>query len=356
MVVGAAEDAPKQADLPSAVAKMELARLAGFEAIRFTSWWTRGKVRPSAYELLILQNAADAAALTGMRVYLAVYNAGSRHTPRTARARAQFAAYAASLARALPSAEHVVVGNEPNLNRYWLPQFRGTRSASPASYLALLARTYDALKGVDPAIEVIGGAVSPRGGDNPQSRRHTHSPTRFLLELGQAYRRSGRSRPIMDAFALHPYLPSSKQPPTVRHPRSTTITIADYPKLTSLLGRAFRGTAQPWRLPIVYGEFGVQSAIPPAKRDVYTNHNLPVSKDAVSEAVQAQYYRQALALAYCQPRVSAFLIFHVMDERDLGRWQSGVYYADETPKTSLPAVRKAVTDVADGQIARCGAR
>ena len=173
--------------------------------------------------------------------------------------------------------------------------------------------------------------------------------------MGKAYRRSKRDLPIMDAFAHHPYPSMSRQPPTLRHPRSTTISLADYPKLTRLLGRAFRGTSQRGaKLPIVYTEFGVQSEIPPDKQDVYTNLDVPHGSDAVSELLQARYYRQALALAYCQPTVRAFLIFHLADEADLGRWQSGIYYADETPKSSLPAVRQAATDVREGTIARCG--
>jgi hypothetical protein len=104
----------------------------------------------------------------------------------------------------------------------------------------------------------------------------------------------------------------------------------------------------------VYAEFGVQSRIPPEKADMYTNENRPASEDAVSEALQARYYREALALAYCQPTVTAFLIFHVSDEHDLLRWQSGLYYADDTPKSSMPAVRQAVQDVRERKIARCG--
>ena len=49
-------------------------------------------------------------------------------------------------------------------------------------------------------------------------------------------------------------------PPTLQHPRTTTIGIADYPKLVRLLTNAFRGTAQRGEtLPIVYDEFGYQS-------------------------------------------------------------------------------------------------
>ena len=312
----------------------------------------------SADERTALGNAVAAADLNGVRVYLAVYNAGSKATPRTARARGQFAAYAASLARAFPSVRRFIIGNEPNLNGFWMPQFRRNGSdASPASYLALLARTYDALQRVSRQIVVIGGAVSPHGGDNPRAKRQTHSPTRFIRQLGKAYRQSGRKRPVMDAFAIHPYNTSSRQPPTQRHPGSTTVTVADYGKLVRLLGKAFDGTAQPGsQLPIVYAEFGVQTQIPADKRNAYTNVGVAAARDAVSETVQGRYYRQALALAYCQPTLKAFLFFLIRDEPDARRWQSGLYYADETPKRSMPVVRQAALRVEERNFVRCPRR
>ena len=116
-----------------------------------------------------------------MRVYVTVMSPGSATTPLTDAAQGDFASYASALVRGVPSIEHVVVGNEPNLNRFWLPQFAldGT-SASPAAYLALLARTYDALKAVSPDVRVYGGALSPRGSDRPGGVRPTHSPTKFV--------------------------------------------------------------------------------------------------------------------------------------------------------------------------------
>jgi hypothetical protein len=39
--------------------------------------------------------------------------------------------------------------------------------------------------------------------------------------------------------------------------------------------------------------------------------------------------------------VVGLLFFHVSDESDLDRWQSGVYYADDTPKSDLPVVAAA---------------
>src|SRR5207302_2575228 len=113
---------------------------------------------------------------------------------------------------------------------------------APRSYLALLAASYDAIKAADPRVNVIGGALASRGGDDPHSVRPTHSPTRFIRELARAYRQSRRQKPVMDLFALHPYGDNSSQPPEFHHSHSTTIGLGDYRKLTRLLDRAFAGT------------------------------------------------------------------------------------------------------------------
>ena len=47
------------------------------------------------------------------------------------------------------------------------------------------------------------------------------------------------------------------------------------------------------------------------------------------------------------------LIFHVADERDANAWQSGVYYADSTPKSSLAAVRSAALRAQAGSLVQC---
>src|SRR5204863_7130297 len=118
--------------------------------------------------------------------------------------------------------------------------------------------------------------------------------------------------------------------------------ISDYDKLTRALGGAFTGTPQPGAgLPILYDEFGYQSRIPTAKRRLYRHLGSPVARDAVAEARQAAYYRTAFAIAQCQPTVAGILIFHVADERDANAWQSGVYYPDNTAKSSLRTVRAA---------------
>ena len=140
---------------------------------------------------------------------------------------------------------------------------------------------------------------------------------------------------------MHVYADNSSLPPSMEHPNSTTIAEADYGKLVALLGEAFDGTAQPGStLPILYGELGVESVIPAAKASVYTGSE-PTTTKPVDEAQQARYYTEAFKLAMCQPNVIGILTFHVSDESALSGWQSGPYYADDTAKTSLAAIRDA---------------
>jgi hypothetical protein len=279
---------------------------------------------------------------------------GSRTAPISDEARAEFASYAAAIVRAVPSLDHVIVANEPNLNRFWLPQFGmdGT-SAAPGAYLALLAETYDAVKAVSSDVLVYGGALSPRGSDRPGGARPTHSPTAFIQQMGAAYRASGRDRPVMDAFVIHPYADNSSQSPATAHPNATTIGIADYGKLVALLGQAFDGTAQPGsELMIFYGEFGVESEIPAGKASLYTGAE-PAATRPVNESTQAAYYEQALALAFCQPTVGGVLFFLSRDERARPGWQSGIHYVDGSAKSSKTRVTESLDRTTGGSITRC---
>jgi hypothetical protein len=158
----------------------------------------------------------------------------------------------------------------------------------------------------------------------------------------------------MDAFAIHPYMFSSKIPPTASHPKTTEITLADYPKLVTLLDEAFRGTNQRGRtLPILYTEFGVQTIVPGQKMFAYQAGTTPRAEEGVSAATQAAYYRTALQLAYCQPTVRGLFIFHTFDESNLDGWQSGLYYADRTAKPSVRGFRHAVADLRAGRLPAC---
>jgi hypothetical protein len=355
LVVATVDDALKQVDPAQAAALMKVSHDAGFDSVMVSAMWKPGARAPSAQDRLTLGNVVKAADSQGMQVFVFVWHGLSGATPRTVRARRDIADYAAALAKDFPKIQDFVVGNEPNLNTFWLPQFGlDGRDVAASGYLDLLARTYDALKAVSTHIQVIGGALAPRGSDRPGTRRDTHSPTRFIQDLGAAYRASHRTKPIMDAFAIHPYMRTSKLPPTDTHAASSTITIADYPKLVTELAHAFDGTPQHGRdLPVYYTEFGVQTVVPAAHRSAYTDLKSPSAADAVDPQTQARYYREALELAACQPNVRGLFVFHTFDESDLAGWQSGLYYADQKPKPSLPAFHTAATEARNARLTHC---
>ncbi len=354
MYMGAAEDEGRNADPQVAMMKMELAKAAGFDTIRITANWQTGQSAVPPDQLQALQAIAAAGVFLDIRIVATIMPIGSRVTPLTAAARNQFARFAADFVRRVPTIREYIIGNEPNLNRYWLPQFgpAGDDVAAPA-YVQLLARAYDAMKAVDPDVFINGGSVSPRGIDRPGTGRDTHSPTAFITDMGIAYRAMNRKKPIMDGFAFHPYGESSSTPPSLVHASGTSLGLADYPKLVALLGTAFNGTAQKGStLPIVYDEYGVDSQIPVAKRSFYGGVE-PATTKPVTEGVQAAYYDEALHMAACQPTVRGFLIFHVTDETDHNRWQSGVYYADGTPKSSRAPVKASIAGIRSGAY-ECG--
>ena len=329
-LVGAVDDAVRH-EGPA----LDQLRAVGFGAVAITSFWQPGLSAPGSEELDVLAGVASRAG--DARIFLAVYHPGSATTPLTAEARAQFASYVATIVRAVPEIRDVIVGNEPNLNRFWLPQFdaEGNDAAAPA-YFALLAEVYDAAKDAASDVTIWGGALAPRGIDRPGTGRDTQSPTAFVRDLGAAFRKSGRTDPPLDGFAFHPYPASSSIPPDrPSDPKSSSILMADYEeKLAPVLRAAFGRD-----LPVLYSELGVETAIPAAKASAYEGEE---PGDPVDEATQADYYRRAIELAACQKGVAGLLLFHSHDEPALTGFQSGVYYADGSPKTSLEPVRKAI--------------
>ena len=344
LFIGTADDGAVWGDASS---QMALAQQAGFDSARLTAQWVSGNTKLDPVIASKLRVAVAAAQAHGIRPVVSIYNVNSVQAPGDPILRGEFAQFAQDVVTTLPAVKTFIVGNEPNSSYYWQPQF-DTRGGDLAAvnYEALLADTYDAIKAVRPDATVIGGALDSMGTDNPKTRP-SHSPLVFIADMGRAYRASKRTRPIMDVFDQHVYEESSSLPPSMTHRSSSTIGIADYPKLVAALAQAFGGN-----LPIVYGEYGVESIIPPAEASHYNGHENATAKP-VDEATQAAYYRQAIQLAFCDPTVKGFFVFHAIDEKAMTGWQSGVYYPDDTPKTSLAGVKAAMDDARRGIVAQC---
>lgn len=352
MALGARDEGLRAPELVQAKAAASLLRLAGFTAVRVTVRWHPGETAPPAAEVAALRNAETAAALHGLRVLVALVQDGPAATPLTPEAQAQFAAYAAALAAAFPAFDDLVVGDEPNAAAAWAPQLApdGTDAAAPV-YLQLLARTYDAVKAIDPGVRVWGGPLSPYG-ETPPAVVGGVAPAVFVRDLGTAYRASGRQAPVMDGLALRPDPGPPSGGPRVPRPRSTTIGVADYDRLVAALARAFDGTVQLGAdLPVLYDGFAVQTRPPRGKTAGYAGSE--PSAPVLAETRQGADYAAALRLAFCQPTVAGLAFDRVLDDAALEGSQAGVFYADRTPKSSFYPVRDALLRTRGGSIARC---
>ena len=369
LFVGLAEDAPKwepERAFPPA-------RDLGVRAVRVTLQWEPGQTNLPPARIAELDRVVAGAA--GMRIVLAVYASAASRVPLNDTARGQFCEYARNALDRYQGINDVVIGNEPNLQAFWNPQFNadGT-SAAPAAYGALLARCYDVLHEARPEVNVLGPATSSRGFDDPKGTSViSHSPLNFIRKLGEAYRASGRDRQLFDTLAQHMHGVTPGERPWRAHP-GTRISQGDWDKLMQAHAEAFQGTAQPIPgecgahrcVAIWYLEAGFQTVVDSTKASLYQNaENVPSVPDfaggepdfpppsADSTAPdQATQLVDAIRLAYCQPYVAAFFNFLLRDEIDLRRWQSGVLWVDWTPKDSYPAFRQAIAE-AHGRAVDC---
>jgi hypothetical protein len=241
------------------------------------------------------------------------------------------------------------VGNEPNQPRFWQPQFsRRGQPLSPAAYYALLARSYDGLKSVDPSITVIGLGLSPRGNDRPKAPENVSiSPVRFIIGLGKAYRRAGRRAPIMDALSLHPY-PDRDTDSLMKGYRWPNVGTPNLGRIKQAFWDAFHGTRQPTfregrsrgSMTLRLGEIGWQVGVVPGSREAYHGRE---SVRPTNEAKQAAIYAQAIRYLACDASVRSMHFFLLRDEPDLERWQAALVRADGSPRPSFESVKATIT-------------
>jgi hypothetical protein len=262
---------------------------------------------------------------------------------------AQFAAWAQQLARRYPQVTDYTVGNEPNKSYFWRPQFAadGTPVAA-ATFLPVLAGTYDALKAVNPAIRVYGVGLSERGNDNAQAESNVStSPIRFLRDLGAAYRASGRKAPIMDELVVHPY-PEAQSDELTKSYAWPSAGYGNLDRVKQAVWDAFDGTAQPTvesGLKLRIGEIGWQSQALEAAAKAYSGKETVA---AASEGHQAKVYGDVVRLSACDPAISSVYFFGLVDEPQLDRWQAGLLRANYSAKPSYHIVREEITRARSG--------
>ncbi|HYZ79195.1 MAG TPA: hypothetical protein VE596_17650 [Gaiellaceae bacterium] len=359
---GVTEDAGKYAD-DGGVSFFATLNDLGMTENRIAVFWDAAHPT-EIQERAFLDRSLPVAAAAHVQIVFSVQPLHPTDVTSTPGGARQFADYVALLARTYPQVKEFIIGNEPNQPRFWRPQFspRG-RGLAAAAYEQMLALSYDALKSVDPAIDVIGLGLSPRGNDDPRARSNVStSPVRFIHDLGVAYRASGRTRPIMDELAFHPYPnPSSANDPLLKGYQWPNAGVPNFARIKQAVWDALAGTAQPTfaeggggspllaapavppPLTLVLDETGWQARIPASARSAYTGRE---SSQTVDEATQARIYGDLVRFVECDPAVTALNLFHLVDESDLDRFQTGLIRADSSRRPSYDAVKDAIAETA----------
>jgi hypothetical protein len=336
MIVGLTDDTAKWMARQDGVVGVH--RDLRLMAVRVTIPWRPGQVRATRLQQIYLHRISRMIQLND-RIVLSVYSF-ARFAPDTTRTQRQYCSFLRRVVRRIPLIHDVQIWNEANSPTFW------PASSGAAGYEALLARCWDALHNVPTLVNVISSTAS------------RHDPGGFILDLGQAYRESRRSRPLVDTFGHNPYPADSAELPSATHPDGELIGEGDYPTLMNVYLTAFAGTPQ--QIPGVRGvglwylETGFQTVPPPDKRRFYRGHEndrsalpavAPKADGGAQAADQSTQIRDAVRLAYCQPAVTGFFNFELLDEDKLGGWQSGLLWRDGTRKPSYGMFKETLDEV-----------
>jgi hypothetical protein len=295
----------------------------------------------------LLDRAIPNAVASGLRVVLAVYPYPPKEIEAGLGSPSIFASYVGVLASIYPQVKQFVIGNEPNQPAFWRPQFDSTgANASAASFGPYLAAAYDTLKAVDPEISVVGVGLSPRGNDRPGAKNNiSTSPVRFLRALGSWYRKSGRTRPLMDSFSFHPY-PNEATDPLERGYAWPNAGFINLDRLKQALWDAFHGTGQPTTvdgLRLHLDEVGWQ--VDTSGRPGYRGaENVPVT----DELTQAAIYDQLIRRSACDPDVAEVSFFGFRDDGLRTGFQAALQRTDGTVRPAAAAVRTAIVETQGG--------
>jgi hypothetical protein len=167
--------------------------------------------------------------------------------------------------------------------------------------------------------------------------------------VGEAYRASGRTKPIADEVSIHCYPNQNTDAPALGY-AWPKVGCANLNRFKQAWWDAFHGTGQPLfreagdkgsgpYVHIYVDEVGYQAKVPENKLGLYTGaENVPV----VDEPTQGKYYSELIAMMACDPNVALLNFFHAVDEKSLPAWQSGLVLPDGTRRQSFSIVKDAV--------------
>jgi hypothetical protein len=227
-----------------------------------------------------------------------------------------------------PYVRFFTIWNESNLATFLVPQFNAAgKIVSPANYAKLAKAGIAGIRAGNRTAQVAIGETSSNGRDKHRAGlTDTVAPATFMKGVAAAMRGVR-----FDAWAHHPYPFPVNQKPTqlVRYPN---VTLKSMPRFEKDLDAAFKRK----NIPIWITEYG--------------NETKPGEPKGVTEAQQAAYIPQAIAMARKDARVQMFIWF-VMQDSPGSLWQSGIYRLNAVPKRAQPVFARvaAPLDPVDGK-------
>jgi hypothetical protein len=155
----------------------------------------------------------------------------------------------------------------------------------------------------------------------------------------------------MDGLDLHPYpipqsVPFAQGNSNVGGPAYGVTTL---PLVYQAFYNAFKGTAQPTvgpgRLPVSLNEVGIQTVPSAGGYTGVETTGWDVSGATGGEAYQAGWYKQLIDATQCDASITNVNIFKLLDQADLGAWQSGLYQLGWVAKQSVGVVKNEIASV-----------
>jgi hypothetical protein len=249
----------------------------------------------------------------------------------------------------LPAVQAIEVWDEPNSGDWLNPQFEGKTFTGAVLYRTMLNAAYDAIKSVNPNVQVVVGATDPYGdspgGPYPASGARAR-PVEFWQQVlcvkpvtvkkkgkkpatTKYVRTPGCNGPVkFDVFAHHP-IDNTGSGPLKSGPNRFDASTPDLGRVVSVLRGAEKArTTTGGKHPVWVTEFWWDSK--------------PPNPVGAPPATQARWIEQSLYL-FWKAGASVAINFQIQDSNERPNvhagFQSGVYFEDGRPKPSLTAFK-----------------
>jgi hypothetical protein len=204
----------------------------------------------------------------------------------------------------LPSVRHFEIWNEPNLQLFFRPQYKGKGTKNPVAaknYSNLVKAAYPRIKSVNPRAIVIGGVTGPKSSTDGSGQ----GTLAWLKSLA-------RFKPKMDAYSQHIY-------PAVA-PDTDTKAVPSWNSIGTLLSQVDKIKHG---LPMYITEAG------------YTTASTKFRKVKVTDSVQRTNLKDIFGLrSVKQKRVPVIVWFNLQDNKF---WPGGLLKANGVKKPSYAA-------------------